>query len=215
MSPSGPHGGGSATSHDRMLEDVIEYLAQHGVGNTSLRQIAAGIGSSHRMLLYHFGSRAGLLTAVVEAMERREQQGLSEMMAGHHEDGRVLAWRFWSRIADSSVHHGPLYFELAGRAMRQDDAGAPLRGPNVEMWVRALTELWLRGSALSHAEARAQARLNLAVARGLLHDLLLTGDREAADTAMARFDFLSFGTPHPDPEVRPMVDGWWRVPRPE
>jgi Arc/MetJ family transcription regulator len=35
--------------------------------------------------------------------------------------------------------------------------------------------------------ARQQARLDLAVARGLLHDLLLTGDRAAVDRAMRAY----------------------------
>jgi hypothetical protein len=35
--------------------------------------------------------------------------------------------------------------------------------------------------------ARLQARLDLAVARGLLHDLLLTGDRSAVDAAMRSY----------------------------
>ena len=35
--------------------------------------------------------------------------------------------------------------------------------------------------------ARSQARLDLAVARGLLHDLLLTGDRKRVDAAMLRY----------------------------
>jgi hypothetical protein len=36
-------------------------------------------------------------------------------------------------------------------------------------------------------EARAQGSLDLAMARGLLHDLLLTGDRERVDAAMERY----------------------------
>jgi hypothetical protein len=35
--------------------------------------------------------------------------------------------------------------------------------------------------------ARTQARLDLAVARGLLHDLLLTGDRRGVDAAMKQY----------------------------
>ena len=33
-----------------------------------MRQIAAAIGTSHRMLLYHFGSREGLLVAISNAI---------------------------------------------------------------------------------------------------------------------------------------------------
>jgi DNA-binding FadR family transcriptional regulator len=37
------------------------------------------------------------------------------------------------------------------------------------------------------AQARAEARLGVAVTRGLLLDLLATGDREAVDAAMERY----------------------------
>jgi hypothetical protein len=37
------------------------------------------------------------------------------------------------------------------------------------------------------AEARAEARLGVAVVRGLLLDLLATGEREAVDAAMERY----------------------------
>ena len=34
-----------------LLDRVITYLADAGVGDRSLRQIAAGAGTSHRMLI--------------------------------------------------------------------------------------------------------------------------------------------------------------------
>jgi AcrR family transcriptional regulator len=197
--PGGRHG---------LMMAVLAYFTEHGVGDASLRQIAAGIGSSHRMLLYHFGTREGLLTAVVEAVEESERQTLETVMADRTTEGRVLAWRFWQHSADSIHLVGPLHFELAAQAMRKDDLDAPLRSANTELWEKALTEMWMREGALGRREARAQARLNFAVATGLLHDLLLTGDRRAVDTAMARFDWLVFGTPHPLAEVRALTRQW-------
>jgi AcrR family transcriptional regulator len=201
---------GVGTGRDGLLQRALEYFAANGIGDASLRQIAAGIGSSHRMLIYHFGSREGLLTAVVEALEAGEKQVLADLMSGVEgvEDGRVAAWTFWSHIADVGGYYGPLFFELASHAMRGDDFDAPLRVPNVQMWIDALTEMWVRDARLSKSEARVQARLNVAVARGLLHDLLLTGDRAAVDAAMARFDFLSFGTPHPRPGIGRLSRKW-------
>ena len=191
-----------------LLEAAVEYFARHGIGDTSLRRIAEGIGSSHRMLIYHFGSREGLLTAVVEALEAREEQILTQMMADKDSDGRLLAWRFWTHVADVGHVYGPLYFELASRAMRQPDLTSPLRVPNVEMWVGALASMWQTELGLDPSAVRAQSRLNLAVARGLLHDLLLTGDRRHVDEAMARFDFLCFATPHPDKRVARLGRSW-------
>lgn len=205
--PSGPE---PETGRERLLQRALEFFAENGIGDASLRQIAAGIGSSHRMLIYHFGSREGLLTGVVEALEQGERQVLADMMAGVHDvqSGRAMAWEFWSHIADVGRYYGPLYYELASHAMRDDDLNAPLRVPNVQMWVDALSEMWSRDASLRRSEAKVQARLNVAVARGLLHDLLLTGDRKAVDAAMARFDFLSFGTPHPSGRVRKISVRW-------
>lgn len=202
--------GEAETAKGRLLGKVLEYFAANGIGDASLRQIAGGIGSSHRMLIYHFGSREGLLAAAVEVLEQAERRLLADTLASTGEDPRVLAWRFWTHVADSGEAYGPVYFELASHAMRREDRNGPLGVPNVEMWVDALATMWQEGLGMGVAEARAHARLNLAVARGLLHDLLLTHDRRQVDTAMARWDLLSFGTPHPLPEVRALTTGWGR-----
>jgi AcrR family transcriptional regulator len=44
---------------DALLEKVVAYAAANGIAGRSLREIAAGVGTSHRMLLHHFGSREG------------------------------------------------------------------------------------------------------------------------------------------------------------
>jgi AcrR family transcriptional regulator len=175
----------------RLLEQAIEHLARHGVGDQSLRQIAAGMGTSHRMLIYHFGSRAGLLAAVVDAMERQERRTLEEMTRAGRVPAEETARDFWRHVADVAPTHGPLYFELASHAMQRRPHTEPLREANVAMWVEALTQLWRRAGA-AESEAAVSARLNLAVARGLLHDLLLTGDREAVDAAMRLFTRAMF-----------------------
>ena len=43
-----------------LLRAAIGHLAEHGLGGATLRGIASAIGTSHRMLIYHFGSRDGL-----------------------------------------------------------------------------------------------------------------------------------------------------------
>ncbi len=195
------------TGRDRLLGSAIDYFSGHGVGDASLRQIAARLGTSHRMLIYHFGSRDGLLSAVVDALERAERDTLNEILGRRDRPARELAWQFWTHVADVVETYGPLYFELASHAMRSDDSADPLRRPNVDMWVEALTELWGE-TGLGRRQAKVQARLNLAVARGLLHDLLLTGDRRAVDQAMAMFDWLCFREPHPVPRIARQSRSW-------
>ena len=55
-------------ARDALLAKVVAHYAEHGVGDTSLRSLAAAIGTSQRMLHYHFGSREDVLTAVIDAV---------------------------------------------------------------------------------------------------------------------------------------------------
>ena len=55
-----------------LLDALIEAFADGGIGDRSLREIAEAVGTSHRMLLHHFGSRDELLLAIVDEVERRQ-----------------------------------------------------------------------------------------------------------------------------------------------
>jgi AcrR family transcriptional regulator len=163
-------------------------LAEHGVGDTSLRALAEAIGTSHRMLLYHFGSREGLLAAVVDLVEQGARDTLARMVEEAREDPDPFetGMHFWHLVTDDALVYGPLFFELSAHAMLGLPHAAGLRQRLVTTWLDALVEMWgVRG--VPEGVARRQARLDLAVARGLLHDLLLTGDRLAVDAAMGSY----------------------------
>jgi AcrR family transcriptional regulator len=190
-------------SRQRLLDATLEYVAEHGFGDMSLRQLASGIGTSHRMLIYHFGSREGLLAAVVETVEQGERDLLARLLLDE-DDPYAAGLRFWEHVADSATTFAPLYFELAGHAMQGRPWATGLRDWLIDGWTDALTDLWTR-LGLPRDEAAELARVNLAVVRGLLFDLALTGDRAAADAGM-RLLGERFGlTATPPPvEVYPM-----------
>jgi len=54
-----------------LLADVTEHVLAHGLIGLTLRPVAAAIGTSDRMLIYHFGSRDGLVSAVVGEVNDR------------------------------------------------------------------------------------------------------------------------------------------------
>ena len=187
--PASPATSRSASGRDELLARAVRYFAAHGIADTSLRRLAADIGTSHRMLLYHFGSREGLLAAVVEYVEAEQRANLARMLADVADDGADLTaqgLRFWRAVTDAALIYGPLFFELSSHAMQDLPHAAGLRRDLVDSWLAPLAAGWImRG--YRPKEARAQARLDLAVARGLLHDLLITGDRGAVDAAMRRY----------------------------
>ena len=60
-------------ARDELLERIVTEVATHGLADRSMRELAAGVGSSHRMLLYHFGARDGLVAAIVAATEAAQR----------------------------------------------------------------------------------------------------------------------------------------------
>src|SRR5207248_9104803 len=46
-----------------LLESVAEYLLEHGLAELSLRPLAHAVGTSPRILLYHFGSKEELVAS--------------------------------------------------------------------------------------------------------------------------------------------------------
>lgn len=174
-----------STARQDLLERVVAWFAEHGVGDTSLRTLAAGLGTSHRMLHYHFGSREALLGAVIERVERAERDILAELLAAV-DDPFEAGLAFWRHMADTAQIFAPLYFELSGHAMLGRPYTASWRAWLAAGWVEALARLFLEAGA-EPAHAGALARISLAQARGLLFELALSGDRPAADAAMEHF----------------------------
>jgi AcrR family transcriptional regulator len=166
----------------RLLDAVVDYLSRHGIGDISLRSLAAAVGTSHRMLIYHFGSKEGLLVAVVQAVEARQRAVLDDLLADADLPPAEQGRRFWQRVTDATLVHGRLFFELTGQALQGRPHTAPLLDGLVEAWLDPLTELAVQGG-IAREEAPRFARLSLGAARGLLLDLLATGDRAAVDQA--------------------------------
>jgi AcrR family transcriptional regulator len=170
---------------EQLLERTIGYLAEHGVIDVSLRALAAAIGTSHRMLIYHFGSKDGLFVAVVRAVEARQRAAFSDLVVSSGDSLSDVARQFWRRLSDPALApHERLFFEMYGQALQGRPYAAPLLDGIVDSWLGPMTDV-LREIGFSEDSARAEARLGIAVIRGLLLDLLATGD---ADGAAAAFE---------------------------
>ena len=56
---------------DELLDQVTDHVLEHGLIGLTLRPLAAAIGTSDRMLIYHFDSRDALVSAVVARATER------------------------------------------------------------------------------------------------------------------------------------------------
>ncbi len=181
MTPPAAEGVGT-TPRDCLLEAAIDHFARNGVGDTSLRGIAEGVGSSHRMLIYHFGSREGLLAEVTREVEVRQRA----VMTATYDAGLPpleAAAAYWEQTVEATLRYGPLFFELAAHAMQGKAHAQALRDELIAAWLPSVTAL-CQAIGIPEAQSETHARLALGAARGLLLDLLVTGDRaEAAKAA--------------------------------
>lgn len=173
-------------ARDRLLDAAVEHALTKGIVDLSLREIAAGIGTSHRMLIYHFGSREGLMAAVVREVERRERQALTGAGALSTADAR----RLWSRLADPGLRSQErLFFEVYAHALLGRPGTEGFLEDALEGWIAPVAESMAR-SGVDPNQARALARLGLAATRGLLLDLLASGDSVGATDAFELFTSL-------------------------
>ena len=161
-----------------LLGSVVDHIAAAGLGDASLRSIAAAVGTSHRMLIHHFGGMEGLLVAVVQEVERRQREALADL------DGTAddVMWALWERLTDPALW--PLervFFEMYGAALQGRPGTTGLLDDIVGSWIRPITALGL---------SETDARLAHTVCRGLLLDRLATEDRTAVDAAARRFHAL-------------------------
>jgi AcrR family transcriptional regulator len=161
-----------------LLESVVADLRANGIGDRSLRDLAAAVGTSHRMLIHHFGSRAGLLTEVVRRVEAEQRAFLGSIAA----EPADISVAMWERLREPAVWPNErLFFECYARAARGEAPYASLLPGLVDDWLDAFAPD--NPSDPAARRARAEARLSLALFRGLLLDLVGTEDREGVDAA--------------------------------
>lgn len=143
-----------AESHrEELLERVTDHVLDHGLIGLSLRPVAAAVGTSDRMLIYHFGSRDALVSAVVARTTERAVREVEALAgAGTVRSGVNRLWAAYrtqplSRCLD--VYCQAAASGLIGREPYLSDARA-----SNEVWAAALREYFVRCGAPGRRVAR-------------------------------------------------------------
>jgi AcrR family transcriptional regulator len=166
----------------RLLDACTDYSLEHGLPDR-LGPLASAAGTSSRMLIYHFGTRDGLLREILEQARQRQVKVFTELLRVRPEEPYPATLRHaWSAMTGAP---GQPYLRMFGRL--HDSGGEPL-WPGFR---RAATTDWLPPleegmRSLGRPEL---ATVVLAVIRGLLMDLDATGDSARTDRAFE--DFLA------------------------
>jgi AcrR family transcriptional regulator len=154
-----------------LLELAYRYVLRHGLAGMSLRPLAEAAGSSPRVLLFLFGSKEGLVRALLER-SRVEELALLDEVRDAGGDGAEAVLRLWDWLAEPD-HRGllRLWVEGYGRSLVEPDGPwGGFAADGVRDWLALLEEL------LGPDDTGVRATVVLSALRGGLLDLLATGD---------------------------------------
>jgi AcrR family transcriptional regulator len=174
-----------SSARERLLERAVRHLLAHGLSNGSLRAIATELDTSHRMLIYHFGSAEEFWDAALQQLRRRDQQALAEATAAGRMPELEEVWAQLSSPRNLSIMR--VLFQLYGEALKDRARFTTFLSQFVEGWLQAIGAAMQKQHGFSRAQSMLEARLSLAVVRGLLLDLITTGDRKGTTAALHEY----------------------------
>ncbi len=124
-----------------MLDKAADHVLGHGLIGLSLRPLAAAIGTSDRMLIYHFGSRDALVTDVMARINDRYIEVLRATPPAASVRAGVLA--LWAQYQREPMRAcAQIYVQAAASGLLGDEPyRSGVRRAN-ERWIAALNE-WL------------------------------------------------------------------------
>jgi len=80
------------TTADRIVDAACELIAQRGVADSSVREVARRAGVSAPLVVHHFGSKSGLVKECDRRVADALDQALAPMRAGESVDSIEGGW---------------------------------------------------------------------------------------------------------------------------
>lgn len=179
----------TADRRGELLEAIVDVLLEEGIADLSLRPLAERVGTSARLLIYHFGSKEDLLAAALAQVRARIAIALKAL--AQTDPSRSLGaalTRFWLWATDEpNQKYFRLLFEIDGLAMHnQLRFSIQARNESTSVWLNLIRNAEVL-SGQSAAALPGRTTLIWATVAGLLQDFLTTGDRERTTAALHYF----------------------------
>lgn len=177
-----------------LLDEVVEYLSQHGLGNVSLRPMAKSLDVSVNSLMHHFGSKDDLVIAALRRSGRVQEEVEDRWLERRPGLSQADLLRSWWRWITASPHNLAIVrLGIEAAAMEATLGGLPrqVRGEQIGLW-RTNIESRLMAEGVPDELAVIEASLAKAMFTGLVVDLLATGQRarltRALEVGLARLE---------------------------
>jgi AcrR family transcriptional regulator len=181
-----------------IVQRAADHLLERGLVAVSLRDLAAAVGVSPRMLVHHFGSREELVSCALREARSRQREAFEARLAA--QGGRPYAeiltdtWRWFA--TEEARPYLRLFGQLHALAGVPDRPHAEFLRESVLDWLPTIEE-GFAADGVDPATARELTTLTLAVLHGLLQDANATGDHQRVSAGFDRYASLLESTRAP------------------
>jgi AcrR family transcriptional regulator len=163
-----------------LLDQIVDYLAVHGLAQVTLRPLATALGVSINRLVHHFGSKEDLITAAL----RRVVELQAEVQEGwmRSDPDITLAelhrkWWRWMNAAPENLALVRLGYEAAALDTTVSGLPGEVRADQLAVWRRGFEKM-LVAEGLDPELARIEASVQKVFFTGLVIELVATGEKK-------------------------------------
>jgi AcrR family transcriptional regulator len=131
---------------DELVDQVADHVLEHGLIGLTLRPVAAAIGTSDRMLIYHFENRDGLVSAVVVRTNERAVAAIDALPGARTVRAGVNA--LWAAYRTEPLNSClDVYCQAAATGLLGEEPYLSVARASNERWAGALRSYLLRCGA--------------------------------------------------------------------
>jgi AcrR family transcriptional regulator len=162
-----------------LLDRIVDYLAQHGLAQATLRPMAATLDVSINRLVHHFGPKEDLLTTALARAIDLQIQAQARWLRRSPRPTQVEIFRKWWKWMNASPQNLALVrlnYEAAALETTVTGLAGEVRADQIGVWRHDIEER-LMDEGLETERAALEASLAKATFSGLIMDLLATGDK--------------------------------------
>lgn len=179
------------TRREALAEGACDYVLDRGLIGLSLRPLAAALGTSDRMLLYHFGTREALIAEVLRRSADRSVAALQALPA--EPDVAAGVQTLWqAHRAGTMDRCQRVYAQAAAQGLLgHDELARPVAVANAT-WLSALAAYLGRCGAAPHRTERCGRFVDAAL-MGLHLDVIVESEPDlqaVVDDVAAAAQFL-------------------------
>ena len=167
---------------DEFAQAATDYVLEHGLVGLSLRPMAADLGTSDRMLLYHFASKDDLVATVLRVSNDRSVAEIRALPPS--EDVRSAVLDLWAAVTSPRLARCQrMYVEAAALGLLGREPYASVVREANEVWTGAVADHLVASGTPRERGRRAVALLD-ATLMGFQLDLPLDADDPVLEQAV-------------------------------